>query len=151
RGRVPFIRRRKHRAGESRFWGFVLDRVLRRPILAVSVAGGLLLLAATPTLSMHTKLPSFTDMPRQLAIVQTYKDVPAPFPGAPPPAEVVVSAKSVRDPSVAASIRRLEQAAVATGQMFQPILVSISADNTVADIQIPLAGNGDDSSSLAAL
>ena len=45
----------------------------------------------------------------------------------------------------------LEQAAVATGQMFQPILVTISPDDTVADIQIPLAGNGDDAASLAAL
>ncbi len=35
RGRVPYIGRRKHAASESRFWGFVLDRVLRRPLLAV--------------------------------------------------------------------------------------------------------------------
>jgi RND superfamily putative drug exporter len=151
RGRVPYFGKRKHAAGESRFWHFVLDRVLHRPLLAVSLAGGLLLVAASPTLSMHTKLPSFTDMPRNLPVVQTYKALIAAFPGAPTPAEVVVRARDVRAPAVAASIARLEHDAVATGEMFRPILVTRSPDNTVADIQIPLAGNGDDAASLAAL
>jgi uncharacterized membrane protein YdfJ with MMPL/SSD domain len=151
RGRVPYIGRKKHAAGESRFWGFVLERVLRRPVVALVVAGGLLLAAAAPVLQMHTKLPSFTDMPSELAIVQTYKAVVAAFPGAPTPAEVVVRAADVRRPAVATAIRKLELAATATGQMFQPIQVRVSPDRTVADIQIPLAGNGDDAASLAAL
>ena len=149
--RMPFIGRRKEAAGESRFWGFVLDRVLRRPALAVLVAGGLLLAAATPALSMHTKLPSFTDMPRDLPIVQTYKDLVGAFPGAPAPADVVIRARDVRTPAVAAAIDRLEHRAIASGQMFMPIVVTTSADHTVADVQIPLAGNGDDAASLAAL
>jgi uncharacterized membrane protein YdfJ with MMPL/SSD domain len=150
-GRVPYFGKRKHAAGESRFWGFVLDRVLRRPLLAVLLAGGVLLLAASPTLQMHTKLPSFTDMPKELAIVQTYKDVLKAFPGAPTPAEVVVSAPDVRAPAVAAAIARMERRALATGQMFRPIFVVVSPDRTVADVQIPLAGNGDDAASLGAL
>ena len=150
-GRIPFTGRRQHAAGESRFWGFVLDRVLRRPIVFVVAFAGLLLLCATPALNMHTKLPSFTDMPSNMPVVKTYKSVIAAFPGAPTPAEVVVHAQNVRTPAVAAAIRKLESAAVATGQMFQPILVDTSADGTVADVQIPLAGNGDDRASLAAL
>ena len=66
------------------------------------LAGGLLLAAASPALSMHTKLPSFTDMPKDLPIVQTYKAVVAAFPGAPTPAEIVVRAQNVRAPAVAA-------------------------------------------------
>jgi len=100
---------------------------------------------------MHTKLPSFTDMPRELPIVKTYKAVVAAFPGAPTPADVVVHAADVRAPAVSTAIRRLERAAVASGQMFQPIQVRVSPDRTVADIEIPLAGNGDDGASLAAL
>ncbi|HLY94397.1 MAG TPA: MMPL family transporter [Gaiellaceae bacterium] len=151
KGRIPFIGRKKHAAGDSRFWAFVLDRVLRRPVLAIVLAGGLLLLAASPTLNMHTKLPSFTDMPRDIPIVQTYKSVIAAFPGAPTPARVVIKAPNVRDPIVAAAITRVEAAAVKTGQMFPPFLETISPDNTVADVQIPLAGNGDNAASLAAL
>jgi uncharacterized membrane protein YdfJ with MMPL/SSD domain len=151
RGRIPLVGRRKHAAGESRFWGFVLDRVLRRPVSSIVLAGGLLAVAATPVLSMHTKLPSLTDMPRELPIVKTYKAVIAAFPGAPTPAEVVVKAPNVRAPLVQSAIGALELRATSTLQMFEPIQVRISPDNTVADIEIPLAGNGDNAASLAAL
>jgi len=150
-GRVPYFGKRKQAAGESRFWGLVLDRVLRRPLLAVALAGGALLVTASPALQMHTKLPSFTDMPKELPIVATYKDVLKAFPGAPTPAEVVVGAPNVRAPAVAAAIARMEKRALATGQMFAPVFLAVSADRTVADVQIPLAGNGDNAASLAAL
>jgi len=150
-GRIPYVGRRKHAAGESRFWGFVLDRVLRAPALYALTFAGLLLVAASPTLSMHTKLPSFTDMPSDMPIVKTYKSVIATFPGAPSPADVVVRARNVGAPAVQTAIRRFEGAAVATGEMFEPITVNVSADGTTADVQVPLAGNGDDRASLAAL
>jgi RND superfamily putative drug exporter len=41
--------------------------------------------------------------------------------------------------------------AASTKQMFQPMLTTISDDNTTAEIRVPLAGNGDDQASLAAL
>jgi len=151
RGRVPYFGTRKHAAGESRFWGFVLDRVLRRPAIAFSLTGALLLLAASPLVSMHTKLPSFTDMPRDLPIVKTYKAVVTAFPGAPTPAEVVVHAPDVTAPAVRAAIGRVETRALATGQMFRPIQVRVSPDKTVADMEIPLAGSGDNKASLRAL
>ena len=151
RGRIPYFGRRKHAAGESRFWAYVLDRVLRRPVVSILLAGGLLLAAAVPLLGMHTKLPSFTDMPKELPIVQTYKDVIAAFPGAPTPADVVVQAPNVRSTAVAAQIQNLKRRAAATGQMFAPMIMTVSNDNTVADIHIPIAGNGDDQTSLAAL
>jgi uncharacterized membrane protein YdfJ with MMPL/SSD domain len=150
RGRIPYLGRHTHSAGESRLWGWVLDRVLRRPLLALVLAGGLLVAAASPTLSMHTKLPSYTDMPK-LPIIKTYKDVLAAFPGAPTPANVVLRAPSIYTPWVAGAIQNLELSAAATGQMFPPMLVAVSPDGTVADVQIPLAGNGDNAASLAAL
>jgi uncharacterized membrane protein YdfJ with MMPL/SSD domain len=149
--RIPLVGRRKHVAGESRFWGFVLDRVLRRPVVSVALAGGLLVLAATPVLHMHTKLPSFTDMPKGLATVQTYKDLLAAFPGAPSPANVVVHASSVYSTPVAGAITAMKRQAVATHVLFEPIVTTISKDGTTADIAIPIAGNGDDAASLAAL
>jgi len=151
KGRIPYIGKRKRAAGESRFWGFVLDRVLRRPLVAFVATAAILLAAASPMLSMHTKLPSFTDMPRELPIVKTYKAVIAAFPGAPTPAEIVVQAPDVRAPLVQSAIHALELRATSTGQMFEPIQVRISPNHTVADIQIPLAGNGDNKASLAAL
>ena len=151
RGRIPYIGKRKHAASESRFWGFVLDHVLRRPALSLLIAGGLLLVAATPVLKMHTKLPSMADMPRQLPIVQTLQDALAAFPGAPSPAVVVVRADNVRSDAVATAIQNMKLVAASTKQMFEPMLTTISRDNTTARIRVPLAGNGDNSASLAAL
>src|SRR5581483_1233371 len=108
-GRIPIVGKRKRAAGESRFWGFVRDRVLRRPVLSVALASGLLALAATPVLHMHTKLPSFSDMPKGLATVQTYKDLLAAFPGAPAPANVVVRAPSLTSAPVADAIVALKR------------------------------------------
>ena len=149
--RVPFLGKRKHAASESRFWGYVLDRVLRRPVFALVLFGALLIATAMPLFSMHTKLPSFTDMPKELPIVQTYKAVIAAFPGAPTPAQVVVQAPNVRSTAVATALHRLEQRAVATGQMYEPVVRMYSRGNTVVEVQIPIAGNGDDAKSLAAL
>jgi RND superfamily putative drug exporter len=150
-GRIPLVGRQKHAASESRFWGAVLDRVLRRPAASLLVAGGLLVAAAAPVVGVHTKLPGFTDMPKGLPIVQTYQDLVDAFPGAPTPAVVVLRAANVRSDAVSAAIHDLKDRALATNQMFQPIVTTISADNTTAEIAIPIAGNGDDRASLRAL
>jgi uncharacterized membrane protein YdfJ with MMPL/SSD domain len=151
RGRIPFFGSRKHAASESRFWGLVLDRVLRRPALWLAVAGGLLLAAASPLLSMHTKLPSFVDMPKELPIVQTYRAVIAAFPGAPTPANIVVQAPDVRAAGVQAGIEQLRQRAVASGEFFDPATILAAPGHTVVDVAIPIAGDGDNARSLHAL
>ena len=51
--RVPFVGRLRRDNGEGRFWGAVIDRVLRRPVLSVVLAGGLLLALAVPALQLR--------------------------------------------------------------------------------------------------
>src|SRR5688572_31529703 len=41
KGRVPFMRPEK-RTGEARAWGWVLDRVLKRPAISMAIAAALL-------------------------------------------------------------------------------------------------------------
>ena len=100
KGRLPLVGRRKHAAGESRFWGFVFDRVLRHPVVSVALSVALLLAASVPALSMHTKLPSYTDMPHSLSIVQTYKRVQRAFPGSQTPADWWSRPRDVTTPAV---------------------------------------------------
>jgi RND superfamily putative drug exporter len=149
RGRIPLIGRRA--AGESRVWGFVLDRVLRRPALAATLSGGALLALAAPTLTLHTQLPSFTDLPSSLPIVRTYESIQRAFPGAQTPAKVVVSADDVTSPAVQRAISRLESQSLATGRMFEPISTEVNAAHTVETVSISLAGDGSDGKSVAAL
>ena len=148
RGRLPFTRMR---GGESAAWRVVLQPALRRPALFALLAAVTLLAAASPVLSMHTKLPSFTDLPHGLALVRTYDRITAAFPGSPAPAEIVVRANDMTSPQAGAEIRALERRALASGQMHKPITVQYSRDHTTARISLPLAGTGDNGTSFRAL
>jgi uncharacterized membrane protein YdfJ with MMPL/SSD domain len=151
RGRVPFLRRPDQRIGESRFWGAILGPVLRRPLVAAVIAGGVLVALAVPALRLHTTVTSPDALPRSLAVVKTYNKIQAAFPGEVLAAQVVVKASDVRAAPVQAAIRRLERGALATGKMFEPVDVDVNRAGTVAVVSIPIAGNGIDSASNAAL
>jgi RND superfamily putative drug exporter len=148
-GRAPFVGRRRDR--ESRLWGFVLDRVLRRPALAAVVSGGALLALAAPALHMHTQLPSFNDLPRSLPIVRTYDMTQRAFPGAQTPAIVVIHATDVTATPVQRALATLKQKALASGQMTEPIQTDVNRAHTVETVSIPLKGDGTDAASQAAL
>src|SRR5262249_5912926 len=102
-------------------------------------------------LNIHTKLLSFTDLPGDIPIVKTFKKTQAAFPGAQTPAQVVIKAPDVTAPSADWAIGQLKTQALATGHITQPIQAFINPDHTVARVEIPLAGNGDNSTSAAAL
>ena len=149
KGRIPLLARSG--GGESRLWGFVLERVLRRPALAAALSGGALIALAVPTLSLHTQLPSFTDLPKSLPIVRTYEEIQRSFPGAQTPAKVVVAADDVTAPRVQEAIAELKSRALATGQMFEPISTDVNPTRTVETVSLSLQGDGSNGASVAAL
>jgi RND superfamily putative drug exporter len=149
KGRIPFLARRG--TGESRLWGFVLDRVMRRPVLAAVLSGGALLALAVPALTLHTQLPSFTDLPKSIPIVRTYEEIQRSFPGAQTPAKVVISAHDVDAPQVQQAVAQLKRKALATGQMFEPVSTEINPSRTVETVSIALQGDGSNGASVSAL
>jgi uncharacterized membrane protein YdfJ with MMPL/SSD domain len=149
--RVPFVHRLSRADGEGRIWGAVVDRVLRRPLLALVLSGGLLLAIAAPALTLHTAEPGIDTYPQELDVLKTYNRLEAAFPGTEIPANIVVRAPNVGSPDVREAIAQLEERAVATGLMHQPVLIDVNPDATVANIAIPMAGNGNDGPSNAAL
>ncbi len=151
RERQTWLRRAKGDRPESRAWALALRPVLRWPAVSAALAVALLVVLALPVRTMHTKLLSFTDLPRSIPIVQTYIQIQKEFPGAQTPAQVVVQAPDVNAPAVQAAVRSLERKALATGQMFQPIEQFVNPSHTVVRIQVPLAGNGDNAASGRAL
>ena len=72
------------------------------------------------------------------------------FPGTALPANVVVKAPSVRIPAARSAIAELERRALASGRAFEPITVDVNRQGTVANITVPIAGNGTDAASNAA-
>ena len=148
--RVPWAGRRR-REDEGRIWGSIVDRVLRRPALSAVLAAGVMLAIAAPALQLHLATPGPDTFPKSLDIVKTYDQMQQAFPGTALPANVVVKAPNVNAPSVRSAITRLEQRALASGQMYEPMTVDVNKDETVANITIPIAGTGTDAASNAAV
>jgi RND superfamily putative drug exporter len=151
RDRPTLIQRLKGPSGSSRLWSLVLRPALRHPALAVALASGVLVAMAVPVLGIHTRLPSFTDLPRSVAIVRSYEKIQRAFPGAQMPAVVAVHAADVNSAPVRRAIGRLEREALASGRMRAPIEEAINPAGTVAKLEIPLAGDGSNDVSMAAL
>jgi uncharacterized membrane protein YdfJ with MMPL/SSD domain len=151
RDRPTLLVRLKGNRQESRVWNVVLARSTRHPAVSVILAGGALILLALPAFRIHTKLLSFADLPHHLPIVQTYEAIQAAFPGSPAPARLVVHASDVTTPQFRQAFTDLERRALATGQIHQPIDISVNDARTVARIDLPLVGNGEDATSYHAL
>jgi uncharacterized membrane protein YdfJ with MMPL/SSD domain len=149
KGRVPFLHRLRSKNGESRVWGAVLDRVLRRPVMSAALAGSLLVALTVPAFTLNIAQTSTKDV--DIPEVQPILKFEKAFPGGNDPARVAVKADNVNAPSVRHAIADLKRQALATGQMNAPIVVDTNADATVATVDIPLDGNGSNQASKAAL
>jgi RND superfamily putative drug exporter len=151
--RVPHIGRRRGAGGEGRVWGAIVDRVLRRPVLSVVVAGGLLVALAAPAFGLRMVQPGPDTFPQSLDMIKAYNRMQQAFPGTPLPANVIVKTQNVNAPAVRNAIRELESKALATGRVGEPITVETNPDATVANIAVPIKGKGTEAAqaSLAAL
>ena len=151
RDRRTLLQRFKGDRQESRIWGAVLRPSLRHPVVAAVGSVALLVVLALPAFSMHLTMVGFGDMPSRLPIVQTYDNIQRAFPGSPSPAVVVVRANDVTSPQARAALSDLRGRALATGVMREPIRTVVNRDHTVAQVEIPLVGSGEDARSVGAL
>jgi uncharacterized membrane protein YdfJ with MMPL/SSD domain len=148
KGRVPYVAKRRHKTkGESRVWSAILDRVLARPVVAIVLAGGLLVALSIPALGMQFKEPGTEGMSRSQPIIQTLDRIDAAFPGGSAAANVVVKAKDVTTPEVRQAIQDLHDEAIATGELSDPSGVEINPDKTVAVVSLSVKGKGTDAAS----
>jgi uncharacterized membrane protein YdfJ with MMPL/SSD domain len=150
KGRIPFTRRLRP-AGESRFWGGIVRRVMRRPVAAAVLSAGLLIALAIPALGMTTTQSGPDDIPQDLPIMKTYDRFTDAFPDKVNINEVVVEADDVRNGEVAGAIDQLVSDAAASDTFIGPAEVNYSDDGSVAVIELPSRGNGTDDASVNAL
>ena len=152
KGRVPFRRKlRSAEQGEAGMWAAILDRVLRRPVLSMVLATGLLVALAIPAFSLHTLNLGVQGIPQDLPVKKTYDRIQAAFPGDPLAATVAVTAPNVESREMRTAIARLRIRAVSTGQFNEPTTVTVNADKTVARVDLPIVGEGTDDTSNAAV
>jgi putative drug exporter of the RND superfamily len=151
RTRRTLIQRLKGPGGESRVWGALLRPALRYPAAAAVLSAGFLAVLTLPVFGIHTKLVGPNDLPHNLKVVQTYEAIQRAFPGASSPADVVVTAPDVTAPRVQRALADLRRNALASGVMKKPIRTFVNPDHTVAKVEIPLVGKGNDAAAIHAL
>ena len=152
KGRVPIIGRMRHRNhGESRVWSWILDRVLRRPVVSLVVSAGILIALAHPGAQHAHRQPRHLRAAARPRGHEGLRPHPGRVPRRPDPALVAVQADDVTKPEVQAGIEAMSKAAIATGEMSEPVTTSRSPDKTVEVVSIPMHGNGTDDTSNAAL
>ena len=125
--------------------------MLRRPVVSVVLSTALLVVLALPALQLHTKLPTFTDFPKDLPIVKAYDDVQRAFPGSQTPVVLVVRGEDVTTPQYRKAYAAFRSRAVASGEFFPPFHTFLNHDKTVARVEFSIAGKGDDKLSNHAL
>jgi uncharacterized membrane protein YdfJ with MMPL/SSD domain len=141
KGRLPLLRRRSE-ARDSRAWGWLVDRVMRRPVVAVVLAGGLLVALTIPAFGMQTKLSGTEDLPKDLATIQTYHKVQKAFPSEAAPASVVLKAADIDAPEVQTAIADFQKT-IASDPMFPGTIdTEINPAHTAAVLNVGLAGSG---------
>jgi RND superfamily putative drug exporter len=151
KGKIPFLhpesrlRRNRGRANrESRFWTAVLGGVLKRPMVSVVVAAGVLLAIAAPAVGMKTQnLTLDQEFGDSLPIVQTYDRVNEAFPGGSEPAEVIVKADDINAPEVTNALAAFKQEAIASGASRGPVEIKLHDAQNLAFVYVPLVGGSD--------
>jgi uncharacterized membrane protein YdfJ with MMPL/SSD domain len=151
KGRIPVLHRLRRSGGDSRAWGWFLDKVLKRPALSAVIATALLVVMALPAFGMHTVLSGNNDYSRKIEVMRVYDRMQAAFPGGQVPAVVAIEAKDVTTPQIAAATKKLGDEAIATGKFNAPLSVDVSPDKHVAMISIPMQGDGTNQLSQRAL
>jgi uncharacterized membrane protein YdfJ with MMPL/SSD domain len=151
KARLPFLHRLRRSNGDGGFWSWILDRVLRRPLISAVASAGVLLALAAPALGLRTVTPGAEALPQNLNAIQIYNRIQDAFPGEVIAATVVVKTDDVNSPAATEAIGQLKWRALASGLVHEPIQVDVNQRGTTATIDLPIAGTGTDSASQKAV
>ena len=138
------VRRRRRNDGEGRIWGSIVDRVLRRPALSAVIAGGAAARARAPGAPDPDGGPVAGHVPD---VARGRQDVQADAAGVPRHGAAGERRRQGAErerPGGSRGDPRLEQRALASGRVHEPITIDVNKAGTVANITIPIDGNGTD-------
>jgi putative drug exporter of the RND superfamily len=152
RGRIPFLGRSRAAARPSRLWAALVRRVVARPAIWGVIAAVALIALAAPALGMRLGEPA-VDLPPGQPVAVTAAAIQRAFPQAPAPAEIVVTGPGATGPRVLAAVAALQGRAAAAGPadpLREPVTATAiggGANGRALLVDVPLAGNGSDSTS----
>ena len=108
---VPLVRQAQARFDEAKpggFWDWISHRVMKRPVVSLLVAGGLLIAVAVPVLDLSTGFAGVSTLPDDFGSKQGFDILDEKFSaGNVTPAEIVIEGQ-INSPSVQAAIEALK-------------------------------------------
>jgi RND superfamily putative drug exporter len=139
--RVPVLGRQIDRpTGESRFWGAIVGRVIRRPAISLAAGVILLLLLAVPVLGLNIGSAGISTLPDDLASKQGYLALQRSFPAASAePAQIVIDG-AASSPEVRGAIDELEER-LAGDPRFGPTSLQVNPAGDLGVVSVPLVGD----------
>jgi RND superfamily putative drug exporter len=150
RGGLPWLGRCREQARSSRAWAGLARRVVAHPVAWGGIGVLVLLALGAPALGMRLASPA-VDLPATLPVVRTLAQIQQEFPSSPAPETVVVTGAGLHGPALARGVAALAARASATGPVRAPVTASVVGGGRGLVISVPLAGNGSDQASAAAL
>ena len=135
RGRIPFLPHLGSGA-DSRVWPAIVDRVLRRPVLALIAAIAALAALAAPAIGLRLSFPADTN---PVVAPSLQAKIEADFPQAAPPAIVAFTTA----PGSREAALRLESLAAAAGISHAPFTLNRSRDGQAASLALPITSKHD--------
>ena len=146
--RVPFVGRTG--AGEGRFWGAVVDRVQRRPVLSLALSAALLVVLAVPALDLRTGQAGVSTVPDGYPSKRGYLALQRELGvGTVDSAEIVVVGDTSAAP-VREGVQEL-RAALAADPAFRSPEVRIGPNDDLAVVEALVAGDSRDEAAVRAI
>jgi uncharacterized membrane protein YdfJ with MMPL/SSD domain len=139
--RVPFLRR--DRPEGSGLWALVVRAVMRRPVIAFLVAGGLLVAISLPATRLHMGQSDFDSFPDSIDAVAGVNLLNEKWPrGSTLALQVVVTHADRADAK--AAIDAFSTKILALDGISEPVDTHLSVDKTVALVSYVMAGGQND-------
>jgi RND superfamily putative drug exporter len=145
--RVPFFGSTEI---EGRFWSAIIRRVLRRPLVSIAVACGLLIAAAVPVSSLTVGANGVSTLPDRFVSKRGYLALAENFPTAGADPVRIVVADHASDPRVRASLKSL-QTRLAADQRFGSGRIRFAPGGDVAALDVPIRGDETASRAISAV
>ena len=143
---IPVVRQAHARFDEAKpggFWDRISHRVMKRPVVSLLVAGGLLIAAAVPVLNLSTGFTGVSTLPDDVRSKQGFEILDEKFSaGNVTPAEVVIEGQ-ISSPEVQAAIEALKTklASDPAGAFGEPQPPEVNAEGTLLLLTVPVAGD----------
>jgi len=140
--RVPVLGRRIERESteEGRFWGRIVRAVTRRPVIGLVAAGGLLLLAAIPVVTLNIGAAGVETMPDPLTTKKGLVAVARSFPTAGAEPALVVVDGPVSSPEVRRAIVKLRTGLARDPAYGRPTLEA-NAPGNLGVLKVPIGAD----------